>query len=271
MAYADEVAEAEAHNAVVENKFGGVTAPENDDTKVVVKTSTQLVDKPKRKAIIRRKPKPANTTLPMALFGLLFLLVCGHYKNLSAANGFCDNNSKTNSIILGRELPIKAAQDCLSQRAQWQVDHPNESPAVECDISSLPLVPFLPRPTHCTPCPPNADCVRGEVVACDPEYILKPSLLSPLSPLFDGWPTLPSRVFAPSCKPDTARMRHIGQLATQIERHLATVRGTIECANMPQDKNVGPGVRYGISEAALQNYFTERRVVSCCETTMNHD
>lgn len=263
VAYADEVAEANAHNAVVERKFGEVTSGDVDEPQIVVTTSTQVLDKPKqRKAIIRRKPKPTRGVIPLSLFSIIIFILCAHYKTMASANGFCDTNSKTNSVILGREVPIQAAQECIARRTQWQVDHPDETPAIKCDLQSLPLVPFVPRPTHCTPCPPNAECTRGEVVSCEPEYILKPSLLAPLSPLFDGWPTFPSRVFPPACQPDTARMRQIGQLATQIERYLAKRRGTIECSNDSTDKFVGPGVRFGVPETELANFFAERRVVS---------
>lgn len=221
-----------------------------------------MVEKPKRKAIMRRKPKPDRRALPMSLFSLLIFILCAHYKSISSTNGFCDNNSNTNSIILGRELPIKASQECIAQKVQWQADHPNETPNMDCDMTALPLVPFLPRPSKCVPCPTNAQCAKGKVISCDPEYILKPSLLAPLSPIFDGWPMLPSRVFPPKCKPDTTRMRQIGQLATQVERFLAKRRGTIECSNDAVDLTVGPGVRYGVTEKELLNTFAERRVVS---------
>lgn len=236
-----------------------MTRQETDDPQITVTTSTQVVDRPKRKAIIRRKPKPNRSALPLSLFGILLFLLAAHYKSMSASNGFCDNNSGTNSIILGRELPIKAAQDCIAQNSQG---HSNELSTIDCDLQALPLVPFFPRPQKCVPCPANAQCGKGEVISCDSEYILKPSLLAPLSPLLDGWPMLPSRAFPPQCKPDTARMRQIGQLATQVERFLAKRRGTIECSNAAADLTVGPGVRYGVSETELLNMFAKRRVVS---------
>lgn len=257
------MAEYDAHNAVVERKFGEVTSSQDEEPQVVVTTSTQVVDRPQRKAIMRPKPKAPRSTVPLSLFSLLIFIVVAHYKSLSAVNGFCDNNTNTNSVILGRELPIQAAQECIAQRTQFQVENPDETPALQCDLQALPLVPFLPRPTRCTPCPQNAQCTAGEVVACDSEYMLKPSLLAPLSPLFDGWPTFPTRVFPPSCKPDTTRMRQIGQLATGVERYLAKRRGLIECANEPKGKVVvPPGLRYGVSETELSNTFAELRVVS---------
>ncbi|GMK59617.1 hypothetical protein CspeluHIS016_0802230 [Cutaneotrichosporon spelunceum] len=262
VAYADEVAEADAYNAVVERKFGEVTKKETGEPEITVTTTTQAAERlekekrPKGKAIIRRKPQKNRSAPLLSLFGILLFLLAAHYKIMSASNGFCDNDTTTNSVILSRELPIKAAQDCITQRSQgW-----SESGSTECDLQALPLVPFLPRPQKCVQCPVNAQCVGGEVIACDPEYILQPSLLAPLSPLFDGWPMLPSRVFPPKCKPDTARMRQIGQLATQVERFLAQRRGTIECANAAVDLTVGPGVRYGVSESELLNMFAERRV-----------
>ncbi|BEI87545.1 uncharacterized protein CcaverHIS019_0102630 [Cutaneotrichosporon cavernicola] len=262
VAYADEVAEADAYNAVVERKFGEVTSAHTDEPEITVTTTTQVVERPvqrsKGKAIMRRKPRPNSKVLPLSLFGILLFLLTAHYKSMSASNGFCDDNSRTNSVILSRELPIKAAQDCISQRSQDS----SEFATTDCNLQALPLVPFFPRPQECTPCPVNAQCNRGEVISCDPEYILRPSLLAPLSPLFDGWPMLPSRVFPPKCKPDTARMRQIGQLATQVERFLAQRRGTFECTNTAVDLTVGPGVRYGVSEKELLNMFAERRVDS---------
>lgn len=223
-----------------------------EQPRVVVKRSKA------RQKVARTAPVPNGSMMAMLLSGLLLLSWGGHWKSISASNGFCDTGSTTNGIIQAREQPIAEAQHCVAMSTQHRSDHP-DALALNCDISALPLVPFLPRPTSCTPCPHNAKCENGEVVACAPEYILTPSLLAPLSPLVDGLPGLPSRVFPPACRPDTARMRQIGQMAREIERHLARERGEAVCAGTDKECTRGAGLCFGVSEAGLHEYFASRR------------
>lgn len=251
-----QVEDAVEHNRVVEEKLGQLYSTE--DAKVTVKT----VARPPGKAIIRRRQ---NTTLAtpsrvsISVLSLLLLSLFTNWKTMSSANGFCDTGSTTNDIIIGREEPIAAAQSCIARRAQYQIQHPDTPPPFECDLRALPLVPFLPRPLTCTPCPHNAVCSGGEVTACAPEYILTQSLLSPLAPLVDGWPSMPSRAFPPYCRPDTTRMRQIGQLAHQIEQRLARGRGQVECAGLGGDASKGLGERYGTTEDILRESLAELR------------
>jgi len=235
--YRNEVQAAEEKNRVVEEKI--------QDVQVRPKKS---------KAIMRPKPKtvkPAASITTLA-FSLLIVLLCSYYKSLSAANGFCDPGSNTNDVIQGREIPIKNAQACVTRQAEWKLDHRDADVPFECDRAALPLVP-LPRPTHCVPCPPHATCMNGEVINCAPEYILTPHILAPLSPVLDGWPFLPPRVFPPHCRPDTARMRQVGQLARQIESELARTKGNVICAG---EKT------YSRTEPTLRESFADRRLVS---------
>lgn len=251
-----DVDDAVEHNRVVEEKFGQVNK-DSDEPSIVVKSQTRP-----SKAIVRRRPDtrvvtPSNVSF--SVLSLLLLSLFANWKAMSSANGFCDTGLTTNGVIEGREGPILAAQSCIARRTQFQIDHPDTPPPFDCDMSALPLVPFLPRPTTCTPCPHNAICSDGEVKACAPEYILTPRLLSPLGALVDGWPSMPSRTFPPYCRPDTTRMRQIGQLAHQLEQQLARGRGQIECAGIGGDASKGVGERYGTSEESLRESLAERR------------
>lgn len=216
----------------------------------------------KQQRMVRRQPKntavPNGSMMALILSGLLLLSWGGHWKSMSSANGFCDPGSTTNDVIQAREQPIAEAQHCVAMSTRHRVDHPGAQ-ALDCDIRALPIVPFMPRPTSCTPCPHNAQCTNGKVVQCAPEYILTPSLLAPISPLLDGLPGLPSRVFPPECRPDTARMRQVGQMAREIERHLARGRGSIVCAGSDKNCDKGAGICYGTSEKNLHDYFVDKR------------
>jgi Tfp pilus assembly protein FimT len=185
-----------------------------------------------------------------AVFLFPFVL---YYKSVAASNGFCDAGRTTNDVIEGREQPIARAQSCLVRRAEWKLDNDTEPP-FQCDASVLPLFSFFPRSTSCTPCPDAAICAHGEVTRCvSDKDILTPHLLAPLGPLVDGWPFLPTRVFAPHCRRDMARMRRVGGLAVEIEAELARARGEAICH----------GTNYtGDAEGALCDSFATRRVVS---------
>lgn len=244
--------EAEALNDEVARHVAESEKEKEEQPQVVVKRTETRV-KPERTA-----PVPNGSMMALILSGLLLLSWGGHWKTVSSSNGFCDTGSFTNNVIQAREQPIAEAQHCVALSTQHRSDHP-DALALNCDISALPLVPFLPRPTKCTPCPHNAKCEGGEVVACAPEYILTPSLLAPISPLLDGLPGLPSRVFTPECRPDTARMRQVGQMAREIERHLARGRGLAVCAGTDKECTKGAGLCYGTSEQSLHDYFASRR------------
>jgi hypothetical protein len=230
-----------------------------DEQNIIVE---QKIHKPKRKAIIRRRPQPAATTSTALSIGLslMVFLLSSYYKTLASSNGFCDAGLATNDVILGREVPITNAQACFHRRADWLQDHDGEVAPFKCDAEALPLVPWFPRPTDCTPCPQHATCVNGEVTGCTPEYILTPHILDSLSPLVDGWPGLPTRAFPPYCRPDTSRMRQIGQLAHQIEAELARGRGDVVCNG--DSGSASEAEKYGQLEDTLRESFAERRVVS---------
>ncbi|RSH85977.1 inner nuclear membrane protein enriched at telomere/subtelomere region [Apiotrichum porosum] len=251
---------ADEYNRVIETKMGEITTSQNlpADNEHIVVTTRQS------KAIIRRKPKPSAVSTPSALSLILLSLLlfgfAGQYKSMSAANGFCDPGSLTNDVIQDRETPIAIAQECIARRTQARLEN-EQVPPLDCDLSALPLVPFMPRPTACTPCPAYAECAHGEAKSCIPEYILSQHPLAPLAPLFDGWPGLKSRVFPPTCKPDTVLLRQIGQLARQIERELAAGRGALVCAGMDGEGS-GQEVaeRVGTREQVLRDAWADRRV-----------
>jgi len=139
----------------------------------------------------------------------LFLLLLGfiaNYKNQSASIGYCDSGANVNDIVLHRQSALDNANACIARRTAMDLDNPGSGQAIHCDVSELPLVPFAPRPTACAPCPQHAVCEEGNIVACDPEYILTPHPLSIISPALDGLPGVGPKAFLPSCRPDTVKI-----------------------------------------------------------------
>lgn len=207
--------------------------------------------------------KQPRFAIPMLLLSLLLLSLVGNYKSTSASLGYCDTTNDTNDLILNRQSKLDDARACVARRANLEFDDPEAAKAIQCDVKALPLIPFAPRPTSCTPCPPHALCQDGRLVGCLSEYILSDHPLSFLSPIVDGLPGVGPVAFPPTCRPDTARKRMIGGLAIQMEKELAKGRGDIVCAGIVKgDAKTGDGVKYGITELTLKERFAARRDVS---------
>jgi len=204
----------------------------------------------------------SRSVIPLSALFLLLLSFLANFKSNSASLGYCDFSSRTNDIVLNRQKALDNANACIARRTQLDLDNPGYGKAIDCDVSALPLVPFLPVPTSCAICPPHAICEDGQIIACDPEYLLSPHPLSILSPLADGLPGLGPRVFPPSCQPDTAKKRMIGGLAKEMERDLARGRGLVVCAGIgKEDGRKGVGERFGMEEHTLKEHFSVRRDV----------
>jgi len=208
---------------------------------------------------VTRRP----STIPLGALFLLLLGFIANYKNQSASIGYCDSGASVNDIILHRQSALDNANACIARRTAMDLDNPGSGQEVHCDVSGLPLVPFAPRPTACAPCPQHAVCEDGNIVACDPEYILTPHPLSIISPALDGLPGVGPKAFLPSCRPDTAKKRMIGGLAKSMENDLAQGRGMVVCAGLGrEDGRKGQGERYGMEESTLRERYAERRDVS---------
>ena len=204
-------------------------------------------------------PKPKTSWLPLGALLLLLLSFVANYKSQSAAIGYCDSGESTNDIVLHRQSALDNAQACISRRTAMDLDNPGSGSAIQCDVSALPLVPFLPRPTSCTPCPQHAICNGGKLISCEPEYLLSPNPLTITSPIFDG--LVGPRAFPPSCRPDTARKRMVGGLAKSMEGDLARGRGIVVCAGLGKDGRV-QGERFGMEENTLRERYAAMRDVS---------
>ncbi|KAK4686735.1 hypothetical protein P7C73_g3381, partial [Tremellales sp. Uapishka_1] len=215
-------------------------------------------------ALIRRvqeAPVAAKSTIPLGLLFLLLLSTLLNYKSQSASLGYCDPTSETNNVILARNDAYHDARSCIARRAQDTLDPHVTSPStIECNTKALPLIPILPRPDSCTPCPAHAVCDDGVLIACAPEYILHSSAFSFLSPVFDGLPSVGPKAFPPSCRPDTVKKRMIGGLAQEMEKELAKGRGQVVCAGLGKpDGRKGDGELFGMEESTLRETFTARR------------
>nr|XP_018265885.1 uncharacterized protein I303_02261 [Kwoniella dejecticola CBS 10117]OBR88043.1 hypothetical protein I303_02261 [Kwoniella dejecticola CBS 10117] len=252
------------YNQAVEEKLNQITTRDSDEpTRVTVESHLVPVE---TNSLVRRVesqiaqvPAP-RTTIPLSILFLLLLSLLANFKNQSSSLGYCDSASTTNDLILERDSAYQDAQACIARKASLELDDHEAAKAIQCDVSDLPLIPFLPRPTACAPCPPHAECTEGEIMSCIPEYILSPHPLSFLGPVVDGLPGLSPRVFPPSCKPDTAKKRMIGGLVMEMERELSKGRGLLVCNGLgKEDGKKGEGERYGVEENSLRERFAARR------------
>ncbi|WWC67546.1 uncharacterized protein I206_101455 [Kwoniella pini CBS 10737] len=252
------------YNQAVEEKLNQITTRDSEEPpRVTVESHVVPVE---TNSLVRRVesqiaqvPAP-RTTIPLSVLFLLLLSLLANLKNQSSSLGYCDSASNTNDVILYRQSAYENAQACIARKASLELDDHEAAKAVQCDVSDLPLVPFLPRPTGCTPCPPHAECTDGHIVSCIPEYILSPHPLGFLGSVVDGLPGIGPRAFPPSCKPDTAKKRMIGGLAKEMEKELSKGRGLLVCNGLGKDDGKkGEGERYGVEENALRERFLARR------------
>jgi hypothetical protein len=207
--------------------------------------------------------KNASMTIPLSFLLLALLKLLSSYKSQSSALGYCDPNSMTNDIILRRENALQEAQACVARNTRLKLENGNldqlgSNSAVtlyDCDVSSLPLIPFLPRPQSCTPCPPHAICSQG-LMTCSDEYILTPHPLSFVSGAIDGLPLVGPKALPSYCRPDTEKKRMVGSLARELEGDLAKTRGEKVCSGVKQ------GDVEGVEEGELREWYGGRKDVS---------
>lgn len=264
---AEEQSPVEQYNRHVAEKLQEVTVPDNDNMEITIRqasSNSQSLVKSVDATVESYAPGvSAKSAIPaLALLGLLLSLVL-NFANQSASIGYCDSSSSTNDIMLNRQSALDTAKSCIAHRTALEVANPGSGQQIHCDVSALPLVPFVPRATSCAPCPQHAICEDGEIIACESEFILEPSVLSILSPALNGLPGLGPRPFPPSCRPDTAKKRMIGSMAKSIESDLAKGRGLVVCARLDKDASPqGPGELYGREEGALRDHYASMRDVS---------
>ncbi|WVF70184.1 hypothetical protein IAT40_004972 [Kwoniella sp. CBS 6097] len=252
------------YNHAVEDKLNQISYRDAEEpAEVTVSTHLQPIESA---SLVKRVENQiatvpaARAAIPLSALFLLLLSLIANFKTQSSSLGYCDATSNTNDLILSRQSALDDARSCIARKAQLELDDHQAANAVHCDVSALPLLPFVPRPTGCTPCPPHAECADGDIIACAPEYILSPHPLTVLSPLADGLPGLGPRAFPPSCRPDTVKKRMIGGLAKELEKELARGRGLVICAGLGKDDGKkGEGERFGVDEASLRERFAARR------------
>lgn len=205
-------------------------------------------------SLISAQPVKTFSSLALLLSMLLFLL---QWTTESSSIGYCDSASSTNRILQARQQAIDSARACV----QRTITNGDEYGGIEgCDASALPMVPFLPRPTECTPCPAHAVCEQGQVMTCDREYLLQPSALEPFAEVLNGLPGLGSVAFPARCVPDTQKRRNVGYLARALEAELAKEKGEFVCeAGRAGEDNI---LLYGEPEEVLRERFLNRRDVS---------
>jgi len=266
----DETSAAQQYNNDITAKLNEISSLDRIDTQITVHQGpaatyeNQLVTRARR-ASDALAPVSTRTasTIPLGALFLLLLSFIANYKNQSSAIGFCDSAATTNDIVLARQSAFDNANACIARKTALDLDHPGAGKDVHCDVSALPMVPFVPRPTACAACPQHAVCEEGYIVACEPEYILNQHPLMAFSSAVDGLPGLGPRPFPPSCRPDTAKKRMIGGLAKSMENDLAKGRGLVVCAGMgKEDGRKGQGERFGMEEHTLKEMYASRRDVS---------
>lgn len=205
--------------------------------------------------------KTVVPTLSTAL--LLLALLLANWMQASSQIGFCDTLSTTNDRLLTSQAAVASARECAARHANGE----ELGGEAGCDASALPLVPFLPKPEACTPCPAHAVCAGGDLVGCDREYIQSAPLLRLVLPAaadaLNGFPGLGSVAFPPACVPDTEKLRLVGGLARSLEGALAAERGDWVChVGGRNGADAGREAEFGVKEDDIKAAFLQRRDVS---------
>lgn len=205
-------------------------------------------------------------TLSTAL--LLLALFITNWTQTASQIGFCDTLSNTNVHLLQNQAAIASARECAARHANGG----ELGGEVGCDASALPLIPFLPKPETCTPCPAHASCLAGQLIGCDKEYILSTPVVRSIAPALaqalNGVPGLGSVAFPPSCVPDTEKLRLVGGLARNLEGSLAAERGEWVCrVGGYNGADIGREHEFGLDVDDVKTAFLQRRDVCssfCC-------
>ncbi|ORX33516.1 Man1-Src1p-C-terminal domain-domain-containing protein [Kockovaella imperatae] len=243
--------------------------PPRDQTDSVGKTPSKTPSKIAKPSIATRPAPPAGAppvdnrppliAIPLTMLFLILMSSITGWQKASQEIGFCDTGSSTNNLLLARTAAIEAANSCIARRTAQALDDPS-APRVECDVSALPLLPFIPRPSTCAPCPQHAACANGRFYGCKHEYVYSENPLGEVFSALNGMPFFGPRAFPPTCRPDTVRKRLIGTLAKEMEKDLARGRGAIVCAGYgAEDGRRGPGERFGLEESKLKARYFNRR------------
>ncbi|CED84770.1 Inner nuclear membrane protein MAN1 [Phaffia rhodozyma] len=258
-----------AQNQLIARKLSSIipaspTSPssstELSDYKALVKKEDSPDSELSHQSLVKRSPssslvgaRPVTTMSSLAVL-LTMVVYLFQWTSESSLIGYCDTSSTTNRVLQTRHQAIAAARDCVRRTI---TDGDDFGSPEGCDASALPLLPFVPRPTECTPCPAHAVCAEGTIVECDKEYLLKSSGLESFGSVFNGLPGLGSVAFPARCVPDTLKRRHVGFLARALEAELAKEKGVFLC----ETGRAGEGevLLYGHPENVLRDRFLNRR------------
>jgi len=204
-----------------------------------------------------------KTLVPTFSTALLFLaLFLANWTQQSRQIGFCDSHSDINSHLLTQRAAVASARECAARHANGE----ELGGEAGCDASALPLVPFLPKPEACTPCPAHASCLGGALLSCEKEYIEAMPFIRSIAPsladALNGVPGLGPVAFPPACVPDTEKLRLVGGLARTLESALASERGDWLChVGGRHGVDIGREAEFGVKEDEIKAAFMQRRDV----------
>lgn len=262
--------ESEAKNKVISKKLqeivpAALTTPV-ESTKALARRARAASTSIHPTALVPSSPsdivsrKTIVPTLSTAL--LLLALFLANWTQQSRQIGFCDSFTDSNVHLLSRRAAIASARECAARHANGEELGGEDG----CDASALPLVPFLPKPEACTPCPTHASCLGGALLGCEKEYIESMPFVRSIAPAvadaFNGFPGLGSVAFPPACVPDTEKLRLVGGLARTLESALAAERGDWLChVGGRHGADAGREVEFGVQEEDIKAAFMQRRDV----------
>ncbi|EIN07405.1 hypothetical protein PUNSTDRAFT_70746 [Punctularia strigosozonata HHB-11173 SS5] len=258
-------------------------------------------------AVIRRPAPPRQSGssswfIRTVLVGLALLASGGlvaDYKGQSASIGFCESGKDTNQALETLKIKWEAIEKCNRENSTVLTlpITPNEATDIAEVVEPVacPPLPIIPRPAHCTPCPPHASCTQDTVI-CDTGFLLRPHwalsflpppprTISPHAPadttsdavwkviheVTDGLPGLGPVAFPPRCVPDPKRKRNIGALGKAVEAILKQERGLRVCSGALDRVQVSPedggeAKKWGLDVESLRETMKKKTAPHLLET-----
>ena len=206
-----------------------------------VETAVAKVDQPNTRRVLSQSGK--NVSFGMLLLTLLSYLAW--FRNERLAVGYCDTGSSTNALIQSRQAASAPNSIAVVHKDVVPTDG-------SLDLGSL-VEAFRPS---CMACPAHGNCVSGQLVKCDADYLQRPN---PITTLTGNLVPMPAH-----CSPDTEKLVRVAEIASVVDRKLRVQKGQVICngPRLPKKGAVKEEKFYGRKLEDLQAELMVHRNVS---------